>query len=80
MYLQSNWIEVSGMERYESTVFSTLPTGYCAVKQNKKDVVETNYQGKWIRLPKNIFYGPSLTHQVSEDDWMALSRLTDKKK
>lgn len=25
--------EVSGMERYESTVFPILATGYCAVKE-----------------------------------------------
>jgi len=36
-------MEVAGMERYESTVFSILPTSYCAAKQDTKVVVESNH-------------------------------------
>lgn len=73
-------MEVSGIESYESTLLPIPPTGYCAVKQNKNDVAEINHQEKVIGLPSNIFHVPSLTHQVSEDDSMALSSLTHEKK
>lgn len=42
MNLQSNY-KVSGIESYKSTVLPIAPTSYCAVKQNKNDVVESNH-------------------------------------
>jgi len=36
-------MEISDMEKYGSTTLIILPTGYCAVEQNKKDVVESNH-------------------------------------